>query len=173
MRDFWLNASQADIRQARRELTGLMADERARQRDEAGLQARIAEFEAYARQALASDRADLAGEIAEKIVDLERHLARERSENARFSHEIARLRDLLSRASGRLNDALDRRMQHRLDLLEAAIELQEGDRLAMKMQEAGIGPTATHRQQAKEILARIRPGHHYRPPSSPLPEVDQ
>lgn len=156
MRDLWLNEPQADLREARCRLVGLMADERARARDVASLEAQIVEFEEYARQALTGGKTDLAEEIAVRIVALERRLSAERTDNAIFTDEIIRLRSLVNRVSERWNEELDRRMQHRLDLLEAAIELQEGDSLIAKMTEAGIGPVARRRQDAQEILARIR-----------------
>ncbi len=158
MRDLWLNEPQADLREARHRLVGLMADERARTRDVALLEAQIGEFEEYARQALTSGRTDIAEEIALRIVALERRLAAERADNAIFADEVIRLRALVNRVTERLNEDLDRRMQHRLDLLEAVIELQQGDSLIARMSEAGIGPSVRRRQDAQEILARIRQG---------------
>ena len=143
------------LMQARRDLIGLMAEEKQNARELHDLRSEITKYEQYAKEALNLNEESLALEIAEKIASVESRMAYRESINNRFTNEIQVLRDAVHRLERQLRGGPDR-LTYLLGVLEAEAELAEGGEwrdLDRKMRQAGIGPEAAARDK---ILARIR-----------------
>lgn len=90
--------------QAKRELTDVMAKEMQASREVERLNNSISEHEGYAQQALAQNNEALALEVAEKIASLDAELAEQQAINQSFSHNSARLKELVKKTERQLAD---------------------------------------------------------------------
>ncbi|WP_025820856.1 PspA/IM30 family protein [Shewanella marina] len=92
------------LMQAKRELTDVMAKEMQASREMERLTASITEHETYAEQALAQNNETLALEVAEKIAQLDEELTEQQAINQSFSHNSARLKELVKKTERQLAD---------------------------------------------------------------------
>ncbi len=83
------------LTKAKRDLTGVMAEQMAAQREVDRLQREVAEHEGYAGQALEKGDETLALAVAEKIANLESELATQQQALASFSGNSDRLKELV------------------------------------------------------------------------------
>jgi len=86
------------LTKAKRDLTGVMAEQMAAQRDVDRLEREITEHEGYAGQALEKGDETLALAVAEKIAHLEGELAAQQQALASFSGSADRLKELVKKS---------------------------------------------------------------------------
>lgn len=92
------------LRQAKQDLTQVMAKEMQSQRDVERLKRDIQEHEGYASQALAQANESLALDIANKIAQLEQQLSEQTDALTSFSQHGARLKELVKKTERQLAD---------------------------------------------------------------------
>ena len=141
--------------EAKRDLIALMAEETRARRDVNDLEARIADYEGYAQDALDTGDESLAQEIAEEIAAMNSKLMLQKKTNVSFYAQVNRLKDAVHRLERRLYDRGDG-LQYILDCSDAKAEQTEGGEyreLERKMRAAGIGK---HVVTGHEVLERIR-----------------
>ncbi len=86
------------LTKAKRDLTGVMAEQMSAQREVDRLQREITEHEGYAGQALEKDDETLALAVAEKIANLESELVTQQQALASFSGSADRLKELVKKS---------------------------------------------------------------------------
>jgi len=86
------------LTKAKRDLTGVMAEQMAAQREVERLQREVVEHEGYAGQALEKGDETLALAVAEKIANLESELATQQQALASFSGNANRLKELVKKS---------------------------------------------------------------------------
>ena len=153
--EFSVTSARTHLNDAKRELIGLIAMEKQARRSARILKERVAEYERYAKDALALGEDSLAGKIAERITVMASEFLLQQKENDSFEIQVNRLKNTVHRLERRV-DVRDDQLQYMLDCLDASAELQQGSedlQLSRKMQAAGIGKPVGG---AGEILARIR-----------------
>lgn len=92
------------LRQAKLDLTQVLAKEMQSQREVERLRSEVSEHEAYASQALSQANEALALEIADKIASLEQELSIHSESLNSFSQHAARLKDLVKKTERQLAD---------------------------------------------------------------------
>ena len=92
------------LTKAKRDLTGVMAEQMSAQRDVARLEKEIIEHEGYAGQALEKGDETLALAVAEKIANLETELASQRQAHDSFAGSADRLKDLVKKSERQVTE---------------------------------------------------------------------
>jgi len=94
----------AHIIKAKRDLTGVMAEEMAAKRRVSKFKKDIADHEGYAMQAMEKGDETLALSIAEKIADLESSLATEQTSLTSFENSSKRLKELVKKSEQQVGE---------------------------------------------------------------------
>lgn len=145
-----LREAAAALEHSRKELACAMAHRASEQRAALALDARIAELEAGALEALAGGREDLATEAAAAIAANEDERRDRREAIARFDTDIARLRELSESGHKRLTE-----LRRGLELSRAQEALHRAGANGRRAHLIGTGAL----REAEATLARIRERH--------------
>lgn len=139
-----------ELNQSKNALAEIMARQKLSEEKVKQLDAQIAEHEGYALKALEKDNEALAGEVAQKIADLENQLAMEKETGAGFAENAARLREAISQAEHNI-----RHLKRQVDTVKAVDNVQ---RAQAAVAERFSGSNSKLRT-AMDSLERIKEKH--------------
>jgi phage shock protein A len=139
--------AQSHLRNARQDLTDLMARQMQAGREVVTLQQDITEHESHAQQALDGKHDDLALQVASKIALLEAELAEQQEAHVTFGQHVEQMRQLVQKTQRQVKD-----YERQLSMLRTTESVQKAS--------AAIADNFATSQSkilsAKESLARIR-----------------
>lgn len=136
-----------ELRQSREALAEIMARQKLASERVSKGEAKVAEYEQYALKALAADNEALAGEVAEKIANLEAELAADREQAAGFAASVAQLRQATAQAEGHI-----KRLKQQVDTVKATESVQRAQMAVAQR----YGGSQARLQTAVESLERIK-----------------
>lgn len=142
--------SKAALTKAKQDLTLVMAQEKAAQREVERLNKEVSRFEEHALAALDKEQAQLAAEVAGKIAELESERALQEKAAVDFAQHIANLKDLIQQAGARIRE-------HEREL--AVAKTTESVYRATESISQSMGSGASKLGNARESLDRIKQRH--------------
>jgi len=138
------------VASAKQDLTGVMAKEMQATREIERLGLELRRYEDLALQALHKHEDALAGEVAQKVADLEVALAEETAARGEFAAHILRLKDMIRNAEATLRE-------HERQL--AMAKTTESVYRATATISHSMGSSGSRLMSAKESLERIKQRH--------------
>ncbi|WP_348945189.1 PspA/IM30 family protein [Chitinibacter sp. FCG-7] len=142
--------SKAALAKAKQDLTLVMAQEKAAQREVERLNKEVSRFEEHALAALDKDQEQLAIEVAGKIAELESERALQEKAASEFAQHIANLKELIQQAGARIRE-------HEREL--AVAKTTESVYRATESISQSMGSGASKLGNARESLDRIKQRH--------------
>ena len=142
--------AKASIAEAKTELTSVMAKEMQSAREIERIQGDIRRQEDLALQALEKTEEGLALKVAERVAGLEAELQAQTASHAGFAVQVARLKDLIKAAEGRVRE-------HEREI--GIAKTTESVYRATQSISDNIGSTGSKLTSARESLERIKKRH--------------
>lgn len=139
-----------NIEQARADLTGVMAKEMQTAREIERLRGEVLRYESLAVEALDKSKETLAEEVATQVASLEAQLDEQTKAHATYALQVARLKDLIKTAEGRIRD-------HEREL--AMARTTESVYRATQSISENLGTGGSRLVNARESLERIKQRH--------------
>lgn len=139
-----------NIEQARADLTGVMAKEMQTAREIERLRGEVLRYETLAVEALDKAKDSLAEEVATQVASLEAQLDEQTKAHATYALQVARLKDLIKTAEGRIRD-------HEREL--AMARTTESVYRATQSISENLGTGGSRLVNARESLERIKQRH--------------
>ncbi|TJZ66668.1 PspA/IM30 family protein [Chitiniphilus eburneus] len=145
-----IHESKAALARAKQDLTLVMAQEKAAQREIERLDKEILRFEEHAFAALDKAEENLAGDVATRIAELEAERDAQQRAQVDFAQHIASLKDLIRQAEARVRE-------HEREL--AVAKTTESVYRATESISQSMGSGASKLGSARESLERIKERH--------------
>ena len=140
-----IRESENSLRAAKATLASLIQRQRSEQRQYEGLKTRINDLTRRAKEALDSDREDMAAEAARAIASMENELTVRAETLNRLDQKVIRLRSSIESGHRRI-----------IDLKQGAIQaraVRREQNIQMQMQRTGV--TSGSVEEAEELIARV------------------
>ncbi|MEO1638553.1 MAG: PspA/IM30 family protein [Pseudomonadota bacterium] len=141
-----IRESENSLRAAKATLASLIQRQRAEEKQFTNLQSRISDLTKRAKEALDSDRDDLAEEAARAIATMENELTVRRETRDRLDQKVVRLRSSIEAGHRRIIDLKQGAIQARAVRREQTIQ--------MKMVQSGATSTGAV-EEAEELISRV------------------